>query len=135
MINVSYNNEKGVQSFINKDLGLEVRAIKNDDGSISVNAEDTAKGFGWIRTEIKNGKEYKSIMWARMNSYLEEVGFAHKCAKDDYIPESLFYLLAMKANNDIAKKFQMCLAAEVIPQIRKTGGYVLVNNNDKLNSQ
>ena len=41
--------------------------------------------------------------------------------KDDYIPESLFYLLGMKANNDVAKKFQMWLATEVLPSMRKYG--------------
>lgn len=45
--------------------------------------------------------------------------------KDDYIPESLFYLLAMKANNDVARKFQTWLAVEVIPVIRKSGQYQL----------
>lgn len=109
--------------FENKELGLQVRTILNDDGSISVNAEDTAIGFGWCRTEVKNGKEYRSVMWARMNGYCKEMGFAHECAKDDYIPESLFYRLGMKANNAVADKFQNWLAMEVIPSIRKNGSY------------
>ena len=41
----------------------------------------------------------------------------------DYIPESLFYLLAMKANNEVARKFQTWLAVEVIPAIRKSGQF------------
>ena len=112
-----------LQIFNNEELGLSVRTILNDDGSISVNAEDTAIGFGWCRTEVKNGKEYRSVMWARMNGFLKEMGFAHECAKDDYIPESLFYRLGMKANNAVADKFQNWLAMEVIPSIRKTGSY------------
>lgn len=35
----------------------------------------------------------------------KEFGFDHKWSKDDYIPESLFYMLAMKANNERAQKF------------------------------
>ena len=112
-----------LQIFNNEELGLSVRTILNDDGSISVNAEDTAIGFGWCRTEFKNGKEYRSVMWARMNGFLKEMGFAHECAKEDYIPESLFYRLGMKANNAVADKFQNWLAMEVIPSIRKTGSY------------
>lgn len=50
-----------LQIFNNEELKLKVRAIQNDDGSISINAEDTAVGFGWIKTEIKNGKEYSSV--------------------------------------------------------------------------
>ena len=31
-----------IQEFENTELGFKVRCIKNDDGSISMNAEDTA---------------------------------------------------------------------------------------------
>lgn len=114
-----------LQVFNNEELGLSVRTILNDDGSISVNAEDAAIGFGWCRREVKNGKEYRSVMWARMNGFLKEIGFAHECAKDDYIPEPLFYRLGMKANNEAADKFQNWLAMKVIPSIRKHGGYIV----------
>lgn len=112
-----------VQVFNNKELGLQVRTLLNPDGSISISAEDTAIGFGWCRTEKRNGKEYTSIRWERMNGFSEECGFAHKWAKDDYIPESLFYRLGMKASNPAAEKFQNWLALDVIPSIRKTGSY------------
>ena len=112
-----------LQVFRNEELGLQVRTLPNSDGSISINAEDTAIGFGWCRTENKNGKEYTSIMWSRMNGYCKELGFAHVCAKEDYIPESLFYRLGMKANNAVAEKFQNWLALDVVPTLRKTGSY------------
>lgn len=112
-----------LMTFNNEEIGIGVRTILNEDGSISVNAEDTAIGFGWCRTEIKNGKEYRSVRWATINGYCKEFGFANSLAKDDYIPESLFYRLGMKANNQAAERFQSWLAADVIPSIRKTGGY------------
>lgn len=118
--------------FENKELGIDVRTFKNDDGSVSINVEDSAVGLGWSRTEVKNGKVYHSIMWKRLNDNISELGFAQKCAKDDYIPESLFYLLAMKANNDVARKFQTWLAVEVIPTIRKSGQYQLKSKNSNL---
>ena len=132
---VKHKHKEGVQLFINKELELEVRAIKNEDGSISLNAEDTAKGFGWSKTEFKGIKKYTSIRWETLNNYCKEFGFDNKLAKDDYIPESLFYLLGMKANNDIAKKFQMWLATDVLPSIRKHGMYAtdeLLDNPDLL---
>lgn len=113
-----------VQIFQNEKLGLQVRVILNEDGSISMNAEDTAIGYGWYRVEEKNGKQYKSIMWSRMNGYCKDLGFAHECAKDDYIPETLFYLLGMKANNEAAKAYQMWIAADILPTVRKHGGYM-----------
>lgn len=108
-----------LQIFNNDSLRLKVRTILNDDGSISVNAEDTAVGFGW--TQEKGGKTY--VKWERINGYCKEIGFSPEVGKDDYIPESLFYRLAMKASSDKAEKFQNWLAIEVIPEIRKTGSY------------
>lgn len=114
---------EGMQIFNNEALGFRVRAMMNDDGSISVNAEDTAVGFGWTQTQTKSGKQYVSIRWETLNGYCEDFGFPNKVGKDDYIPESLFYRLAMKASNDRADRFQDWLAKEVIPKIRQTGGY------------
>lgn len=131
MKNIKHKHKEGVQLFVNKELELEVRAIKNDDGSISLNAQDTAIGFGF--TQIKNGKTY--VRWETMNGYCNELNFSQHVGKDDYIPESLFYLLGMKANNAIAIKFQMWLATDVLPSIRKHGMYAtdeLLDNPDLL---
>ena len=131
MENIKHKHKEGVQLFVNKELELEVRAIKNDDASISLDAEDTAIGFGF--TQIKNGKTY--VRWETMNGYCKELNFSQHVGKDDYIPESLFYLLGMKANNDVAKKFQMWLATEVLPSMRKYGMYAtdeLLDNPDLL---
>ena len=114
---------KQVQIFKNERLNLQIRAIKNQDGSISINAEDTAIGFGWY--EEKNGKVYPR--WRTINSYLKELGFSQGVAKDDYIPESLFYRLGMKASNKVAEEFQNWLAIDVIPSIRKHGAYMTEN--------
>lgn len=110
---------KEVQIFKNEKLNLQARAIQNEDGSISIDVEDTARGFGF--TEVKNGKQY--VRWRTLNTYCNDIGFSQEVAKGDFIPESLFYLLAMKANNKVAQEFQKWLAVEVIPQIRKTGSY------------
>lgn len=120
-----FEEETGVSVFTNKDLDLQMRTILNDDGSISVNAEDTAIGFGWIDTSksATSGAVLIKVRWARMNKYSADCGFPHEWSKDDYIPESLFYMLAMKANNDRAQKFQKWIAIDVIPSIRKTGSY------------
>lgn len=105
--------------FNNDELQLQVRTIQNEDGSISINAEDAAIGFGW--TQEKKGKTY--VRWETINGYCEEIGFSQLVGKDTYIPESLFYRLGMKANNAVAEKFQNWLAMDVIPAIRKTGSY------------
>lgn len=50
-----------LQVFKNDELGLKIRTFLNADGSISMNAEDTAVGFGWVQSQNKNGKEYVSV--------------------------------------------------------------------------
>lgn len=108
-----------IKAFENEELGLSVRTVLNEDGSISVNAEDTAIGFGWVQE--KKGKIYPR--WETLNGFCLDLGFPNKLGKDDYIPESLYYLLGMKANNERAQKYQRWLAMEVLPTLRKTGSY------------
>ena len=43
--------------------------------------------------------------------------------RPEFIPENIFYRLAMKARNEVAEKFQAFVADEVIPSIRRTGSY------------
>lgn len=112
--------QNGLMIFENKAMGIQLRTILNDDGSISVSAEDTAIGFGWT-TVATSGNEV--VRWSRLNGYCKELGFSEEVGKDNFIPESLYYLLGMKANNERAQKYQRWLALDVIPQIRKTGGY------------
>ncbi len=99
------------------------------DGTAYLNLEAVARGLGFTQTQIKNGVEYVSVRWERVEQYLAELGFPHKWGKEDFIPENIFYRLAMKAKNETAEKFQALVADEIIPTIRRTGGYVA---NDEL---
>ena len=87
-----------IQLFTNDKLDLKVRTIQNQDGSILVNAEDTARGFGWIQVETKGDKIYSTIKWARMNKFIKELGFDLKCKKGDYIPLELVFKLVSVAD-------------------------------------
>lgn len=69
------------------------------------------------------------VRWNMVRRYLEDIGFPHKWGKKDFIPENVFYRLAMKAKNEVAERFQSKVADENIPAIRKTGGYI---DNDNL---
>lgn len=113
-----------LQLFKNEDLELQIRAVKNEDGNISVNLEDVARGLGFVDNSKLNSHGENYIRWNTVKKYLCEFGISQQVAKDTLIPESVFYLLAMKASNEIAKKFQVWVATDVLPTIRKTGGYV-----------
>ena len=92
------------------------------DGTAYLRLEDVARGLGF--TEIAaSGNE--CIRWRTVRKYLEDLGIATSCDGHlpEYIPENIFYRLAMKAKNETAEKFQALVADEIIPAIRKTGSY------------
>ena len=90
------------------------------DGVAYLNLETVARGLGF--TEKKGDVDY--VMWRRVDKYLEEMHFGTCAERPDYIPENIFYRLAMKAKNETAEKFQTLIADEVVPAIRKHGGYL-----------
>lgn len=90
------------------------------DGVAYLKLEPVARGLGF--TQTKNGVEY--VKWERVAVYLSEFGFSPQVGKDGFIPENIFYRLAMKAKNEVAEAFQAKIADEVIPAIRKHGGYL-----------
>lgn len=95
-----------------------------DENNVAwINAADIARGLGFTQTQNKDGKIYTSIRWATINAYLKEFGFPQQVGEKDFIPENMFYRLAMKAKNETAEKFQAKVADDILPTIRKTGSY------------
>lgn len=90
------------------------------DGTAYLKLEAVARGLGF--TQEKNGVEY--VKWERVNTYLKELEFSPEVGKEGFIPENIFYRLAMKAKNETAEKFQALVADEIIPSIRKHGAYM-----------
>jgi prophage antirepressor-like protein len=101
------------QKFTNGTINLPVRILVN--GDIEFNAEQAAIGLGICL--IKEGTSY--VRWERVRKYLN----SPQLEKGDFITEPQFYRLAFKANNETAEKFQAWVSEEVLPTIRKTGGY------------
>ena len=97
------------------------------DGTAYLSLETVARGLGF--TQEKHGTEY--IRWETVNSHLSELGFPNKLGKEDFIPENIFYRLAMKAKNEAAEKFQAKIADEVIPTIRRHGAYMTPETIEK----
>ncbi len=102
--------------------------VKEENGQVMFDAETAAIGLGI--TQEKNGVTY--VQWKRVNNYLNNVSahvrkdenfISQEVGKGDFITESQFYKLAIKANNETAERFQDWVTAEVLPSIRKTGGY------------
>ena len=89
------------------------------DGVVYLRLETVARGLGFTRIAA-SGNEV--VRWGRVDGYLLELGVP-TCGHDGFIPENIFYRLAMKAKNETAEKFQAKIADEVIPSIRKHGMY------------
>ena len=94
------------------------------DGVAYLELDAVARGLGFTTTQIVNGTEYINVRWRRVDEYLKELNFATCGKRPDFIPENIFYRLAMKAKNDVAEAFQAKVADEIIPSIRKHGAYL-----------
>lgn len=136
---MSYNNNPTTKD----DTHNEIKAPMNtknicgvdcyeQNGVAYLRLENVARGLGFTQTQNKNGKEYISIRWETIDRYLKDIGFPNKLGKDDFIPENIFYRLAMKAKNETAEKFQALVADEIIPSIRKNGIYATDNVIDEI---
>jgi prophage antirepressor-like protein len=93
------------------------------DGTAYLNLEDVARGLGFT-TVATSGNE--CVRWTRVVEYLGDMKYfisGKGDLNDEYIPENIFYRLAMKAKNETAEKFQALVADEILPSIRKTGSY------------
>jgi prophage antirepressor-like protein len=105
-----------------------VRAYIDEKGTAQLNLEDCARGLGFCQMAA-SGNEV--VRWERVNKYLNNFGFIlseqsiPKSGYGVFIPENIFYRLAMKANNKAAIDFQLLVCDEILPTIRKTGSYFL----------
>lgn len=136
---MSYNNNPTTKD----DTHNEIKAPMNtknicgvdcyeQNGVAYLRLENVARGLGFTTTQVINGKEYVNIRWNVVKQYLNDIGFLQEVAKDDFIPENIFYRLAMKAKNETAEKFQALVADEIIPSIRKNGIYATDNVIDEI---
>ncbi|WP_335997695.1 phage antirepressor [Fusobacterium polymorphum] len=111
-----------------------VRGYIDEKGTAWLNLEDVAKGLGIIKKDKKNGKEYIRIHSQNIKRWLIDFGLIK--SEDDlpeYIQENVFYKLCMKADNEVARKFQDNVCDEILPSIRKYGMYAtdeLLDNPD-----
>ena len=106
------------------------------DGTAYLKLEAVARGLGFTFI-AKSGNEV--VRWNVVHGYLKDLGDATSrngsCYQEDcpeFIPENIFYRLAMKAKNEVSEKFQAKVADEIIPSIRKTGGYQIQNMSKEL---
>lgn len=124
MGNVKHQRKEGVQLFINKELELEVRAVEiNGEGWLVGKDVAEVLGYSNSRDALSNhvdedDKSSVAIYDGRQNRNMT------------IINESGLYSLVLRSKLSGAKKFRRWVTSEVLPQIRKTGGYVPIREED-----
>lgn len=109
-----------IQKFVNSQFG-EIRTVTINNELWFV-AKDVCDILGIINPTDTLNKSLEPFERARFN--LGRQGEAN------IISESGFYTIVLRSRKDIAKPFRLWVTSEVIPQIRKTGGYIPVTSQD-----
>lgn len=111
-----------IQIFSNKDFG-SVRIMQENDKPYFV-ANDVAKALGYKNPSDATKKHCKKpvMMWGS-----DSLG---RQQEFKVIPEGDVYRLITRSKLSSAEKFELWVFEEVLPQIRKTGGYIPINNQD-----
>lgn len=109
-----------IQKFVNKQFG-EIRTVTIDEEPWFV-AKDVCDILGIINPTDALNKSLEQFERARFN--------LGRQGEVNIINESGFYTLVIRSRKPIAKPFRIWVTSEVLPQIRKTGGYIPVTNQD-----
>lgn len=103
-----------IQEFVNKNFGtIRTVVINNEPWFV---AKDVCDILGIANPTDALNKGIEDFERARFN--LGRQGEAN------IISESGFYTLVLRSRKPIAKPFRLWVTQEVLPQIRKTGGYI-----------
>ena len=126
LVNVDNNNiinVKNIRGYVDQTSGV-----------VFLNLEDVCRGLGFTEHAASGNI---TIRWRTVQNHLlaiENRGIATSCDGNvlrgvypEYIPENVFYMLAMKANSTPAVAFQEKIANEILPMIRRTGMYMTEN--------
>ena len=132
--NIHFAKERQIAANLADEILPDVLTVNNvrgylDENNVAwLNVEDVARGLGFT-TVATSGNE--CVRWNTVHKYLMDFGVATSCNGDyqtncpEFIPENIFYRLAMKAKNEVAEKFQAKVCDEILPTLRKTGKYEL----------
>ena len=96
------------------------------EGTAYLKLETVARGLDINKTDRKENAEYKRVNRQALQKWLFSFGILNSENDElpEFIPENVFYRLAMKARNETAEAFQALIADEIIPAIRKHGAYI-----------
>lgn len=120
-----HKHKEGVQLFVNKELELEVRAVEiNGEGWLV--GKDVAKALGYSRADHAINRHCDEDDVSKQY-IIDSLGRSQETL---VINESGFYSLILRSDMPKAKQFKRWVTSEVLPQIRKTGGYIPISEEE-----
>ncbi|MBR1728501.1 MAG: hypothetical protein IJ728_03145 [Selenomonadaceae bacterium] len=110
----------------------DLRCYIDENGTAFFNLRDIAFALGITQTQ--NGKEF--VRWYSIRKKLRQINdyqtFGKTFNKATFIPESVFYALAMQtARTEKAINFQKFFTEKIMPEIRKNSSYRQSNEIDQ----
>ena len=113
-------NNKGIIIFKHEQFG-EIRTMQDEKGEPWFVGKDVAKVLGYKKTE--NALMVHVDNEDKTTTLIQGTGSNYK-SKAVIINESGLYSLVLSSKLPQAKAFKRWVTSEVLPQIRKTGGYI-----------
>lgn len=108
-----------IQKFVNKNFG-EIRTVTINNEPWFV-AKDVCDILG-VQNVTQSMQQLEDFERSMFN-------IGHQ-GEANIISESGFYTLVLRSRKPIAKPFRLWVTQEVLPQIRKTGGYISVKEDE-----
>lgn len=108
-----------IQEFVSKDFGT-IRMVVVDNEPWFV-AKDVCDILG-VQNVTQSMQQLENFERSMFN-----IG---RQGEANIISESGFYTLVLRSRKPIAKPFRLWVTQEVLPQIRKTGGYIPIEDNE-----
>ena len=113
-----------IQIFQNQEFGA-IRTMSNEQGEVMFCAKDVAEALGYNNT-MKAVRDHVD----EEDKLRERIVLSGQNRQAIFINESGLYALILSSKLDSAKRFKHWVTSEVLPSIRKQGGYMVARPDE-----
>ena len=112
--------------------GNEVEIILGENNEILFELYSTGMALGYVnKRKNSTGKEYVSPYKSRIDKVIKSAEITCVChGVTQYLTEEQLYDFMLEAKTDKCKAFKKWVTHEVLPSIRKDGGYIMAKEED-----
>lgn len=108
----------------------DIRVVQNDKGEVLFCLADVCASLNLSQSNKTANQIKEEFGGTELNSApLKTKGGVQQCTM---ITEPQLYFVMMRSNSKIAREFRQWICNEVLPSIRKTGGYTLAQKDKEL---